>query len=225
MFNLVAALSGFIALHVGVAGTRLRGALIGTWGERRYHAAFTLASILGLAWLVWAFGLARGGEQNLYLWAPSLAWRRCGQGLALTGGILAVSGVLSPGPTPFERTPIMPESARGALRITRRPLLWGVVLWGVGHLCENGDLAGVLLFGGLTGMTLFGLRSMDRKTALREGWPAYAAVTSNVPFAAIVQRRSSLAVRELWWRAAIGLVLALGVIWLHARIIGVPAVP
>lgn len=31
----------------------------------------------------------------------------------------------------------------------RHPMLWGVVLWGVAHLLVNGDLASLILFGGL----------------------------------------------------------------------------
>ena len=31
----------------------------------------------------------------------------------------------------------------------RHPMLWGVVLWAVAHLLVNGDLASVVLFGGL----------------------------------------------------------------------------
>ncbi len=31
----------------------------------------------------------------------------------------------------------------------RHPMLWGVVLWAVAHLLVNGDLASVLLFGGI----------------------------------------------------------------------------
>lgn len=39
---------------------------------------------------------------------------------------------------------------RGRLRQRLRlPLAWGVVFWAVGHLCSNGDLASIILFGGM----------------------------------------------------------------------------
>lgn len=39
---------------------------------------------------------------------------------------------------------------RGALRQKLRfPLAWGVVFWSVGHLCANGDVASLVLFGGM----------------------------------------------------------------------------
>ncbi len=39
---------------------------------------------------------------------------------------------------------------RGKLRqILRFPLAWGVVFWAIGHLCANGDVASLILFGGM----------------------------------------------------------------------------
>lgn len=39
---------------------------------------------------------------------------------------------------------------RGRLRQRLRfPLAWGVVFWAVGHLCSNGDVASLILFGGM----------------------------------------------------------------------------
>ncbi len=41
---------------------------------------------------------------------------------------------------------------RGRLRqILRMPLSLGVIAWGIGHLFANGDLASLILFGGLVG--------------------------------------------------------------------------
>jgi len=41
-------------------------------------------------------------------------------------------------------------SAGGRLNAKiRHPMLWGVLLWAVAHLLVNGDLASILLFGGL----------------------------------------------------------------------------
>jgi hypothetical protein len=39
---------------------------------------------------------------------------------------------------------------RGKLRqVLRFPLAWGVVFWSIGHLCANGDVASLILFGGM----------------------------------------------------------------------------
>lgn len=39
------------------------------------------------------------------------------------------------------------DIARGIVRITRHPFLWGVALWALVHFIVNGDLASVILSG------------------------------------------------------------------------------
>jgi uncharacterized membrane protein len=108
------------------------------------------------------------------------------------------------------------------MRISRHPFLWGIALWGAGHLMANGEMASVLLFGGLAVMVLLGTRSIDRKAAARdpEGWARFGAVTSNVPFGAIIQGRNRLALGEI----ALPLVVALAayalVAWTHRLLFG-----
>src|SRR4029077_1355063 len=70
------------------------------------------------------------------------------------------------------------------------------------HLLVNAALFAPMLFGGLGLMAVFGTRSIDRKGQARnpEGWAKFAAVTSNVPFAAIAQGRNKIVLGEMWWR-------------------------
>jgi uncharacterized membrane protein len=84
-----------------------------------------------------------------------------------------------------------------------------------------------MLFGALGMMVLFGTRSIDRKGAARnrEGWAKFAAVTSNVPFAAIVQGRNRLVLGEMWWRLLVAVAAYLGMAYAHALVIGAPAIP
>jgi uncharacterized membrane protein len=111
------------------------------------------------------------------------------------------------------------------LRITRHPFLWGVALWGGAHLLSNGDRASVMLFGGLALMVLLGTRSIDRKSRARdpEGWAPFAAVTSNVPFAAIAQGRNRFAFGEMGWRLLVALAAYALFGYFHGAIIGVSA--
>jgi len=76
---------------------------------------------------------------------------------------------------------------RAMLRVTRHPFLWGVAIWAVGHLLVNGDRASIVLFGGMLILAVSGTSSIDakRRRKLGDKWDAYAAQTSNVPFAAI----------------------------------------
>jgi uncharacterized membrane protein len=62
-----------------------------------------------------------------------------------------------------------PEPARGVLRITRHPVMWGVGLWAAVHLVANGDLASLLFFGGFLLTALGGAWHLDRRLAATEG--------------------------------------------------------
>lgn len=228
MEALALAAAAFAALHVGLAATGLRAGAVRAIGEGPYRGVFSLLSAAFLAALIWTFGQARLSPDNLPLWsAPS--WTLHAAHLINTLAVtLAAAGLLSPGPTlaGFEGALKNPEPARGALRITRHPFLWGVALWGAGHLLVNPEAATVLLFGPLTAMVLLGTRSIDRKGAARdpEAWARFAAVTSNVPFAAIVQGRNRFALGELWWRLLAGVAAAGAIFHFHGALFGVAAI-
>jgi uncharacterized membrane protein len=91
------------------------------------------------------------------------------------------------------------EPAKGIQRITRHPFLWGVALWSFTHLVLKGDLASVIFFGSFLILAIAGPFSMDRKRkkAFADAWDRFAALTSNVPFVAIVEGRNWLKIREL----------------------------
>jgi uncharacterized membrane protein len=148
--------------------------------------------------------------------------------LVLFGLSLAFAGLLTPGPTlaGYEKKGLAKaEPAQGVLRITRHPFLWGVALWGAGHLLVNGERFAVMLFGGLALMVVFGARSIDRKGAARdpEAWARFEDVTSNVPFMAITQERNKLVLSEIGWRGLVGVAIAVAIALFHRQLFGVAA--
>jgi uncharacterized membrane protein len=227
MHQFAIALAVFIALHIGVAATGLRAALVKAIGEQPFRGLFSLASVAALAFLVVSYPAARTAIQNTSLFAPPAFAPHVTQALMLVSFLFVVVGLLTPGPTlaGFEGSIAKPDAAKGILRITRHPFLWGVALWALAHLISNGDRAGVMLFGGLGFMVLFGTRSIDRKTRQRtpEAWTQFAAVTSNVPFAAIVQGRNRFVLSEIGWRLLVALLVYGLVGYFHRLIVGVPA--
>lgn len=227
-----AALATFVILHVGVSATGLRAQLVRRLGEGPYRGLFALASAAALVWMIYAFGQLRADPfdpLNQLAYVPPAWGRHAAQGLTLIAFLFVVTGLLTPGPTlaGAERLLSREEPAKGVLRITRHPFLWGVAIWAFAHLFANGERFAIMLFGAIGVMVLFGTRSIDRKGAQRdpENWAKFAAVTSNVPFAAIAQGRNRVVFAEMWWRLLVALAAYGAFAMFHDVIIGVPAIP
>ncbi|MGQ0532357.1 MAG: NnrU family protein [Caulobacteraceae bacterium] len=225
------ALAGFVLIHIGVSATGLRTQLVGRIGEGPYRGLFSVASAALLVALIAGFGQMRADPfdaLNAPLWAPPDWLRWPAYLLVLLGLSLAFTGLFTPGPTlaGYEKKALAKaEPAHGVLRITRHPFLWGVALWGAGHLLVNGERFAVMLFGALAVMAVLGARSIDRKGAARDpvAWAKFEDVTSNVPFMAITQGRNRLDLGEIGWRGLVGLAIAIAIAMFHRQLFGVAA--
>jgi uncharacterized membrane protein len=230
MDNLIAAAVFFLAIHLFISGTRLRDALIARLGEGRYMGLFVLASFAGIGWLVFGYAQARTSPDNLVFWGVTEPLRWVQIALMLIAFSFIVIGIATPNPTAVRGEGKIEDEdvVRGMLRVTRHPFLWGVALWGLGHLLVNGDLASLILFGSMLALALFGTSSIDakRRRALGDKWDAFAARTSNVPFAAIAGGRQSLSLGEIgWWRIGLGVLVWAVLLMAHPFIFGAPALP
>ena len=144
--------------------------------------------------------------------------------------LFIVPGLATPNPTSVRQEGGLskPDTVRGMLRITRHPFLWGVAIWAAGHLLVNGNPPSLVLFGSLLVLALLGTRSIDAKRARSFGdtWPAFAAATSNVPFAAIAAGRQSLKIGEIGaWRLILAVAVWAAFLFGHGYAFGVPALP
>jgi uncharacterized membrane protein len=102
------------------------------------------------------------------------------------------------------------------IRITRHPIMWGIMLWAAAHILARGDLKSLVFFGGFLVLAAVGTLSMDSRKRRNPDWPRFAAVTSHVPFVAIAQGRNRVVWREIGWlRPAIGLAAFLLVLVFH----------
>jgi uncharacterized membrane protein len=220
VINLFAAATVFLLLHLLVSGTRIRDALIGAIGERPYMGLFSLASIAGLVWLGFSFAAARGAEQGPVFWSAAPATRYVQLILQFVAAMFVVIGLTTRNPTSVGQEGVLdrPDAINGALRITRHPFLWGVAIWAVGHLLVEGNVAALIFFGSLLLLALFGAASIDAKRRRRLGvaWDAFAARTSNLPFAAIIGGRQRFALAEIgWWRIALAVAIYAVLILVH----------
>jgi uncharacterized membrane protein len=212
--QLAVATLAFLGAHF-VSSTPLRAALAGTIGERGYLAAYSLAAFATLGWMIWAY--SRAPFQPLWQ-VPLLRWLPA---LAMPFALVFIACAYSTrNPTAIGQAGAMrkDEPARGIIRVTRHPLMWGIMLWGVAHILARGDLASVLFFGGFVALAGLGTVLIDARkaAALGEDWRRFAAVTSNLPFGAIAAGRNRFAFAEIGWKR-IGAGLAAYVLLLLAH--------
>jgi uncharacterized membrane protein len=223
MLSLIAAAAFFLLIHFGVSGTRLRDSLVATLGAGPYRGLFSLASLGGIVWLVYAYRNAPTVET----WGVLTGLRPAALVVVFIGVLLVVIGLASPNPTSVGMEGTLAKGAdavHGITRITRHPFLWGTALWALAHLVVNGDLASLILFGALLLLSVGGTASIDAKKRrqLGESWQQFAATSSNIPFGAIVSGRNALgaALAEI---GAVRLLIAVAVyaaiFWLHGRYI------
>lgn len=229
LFHLFAAVGGFVALHTLVAGTPLRGVLIGKIGENAYKGLFSLASLGLIVWAAQAYNDAYLGSDPIIFWDLGIGAKHATSLLMLIAIAFAVLGLSQRVATSMTGGGIQAEGepATGIMRVTRHPLMCGIALWGLAHLLANGDAASALLFGGMAYLALRGPRDIDARLARQdpEGWVRLSAVTSHLPFAAIVGGRNRLVLREIAiWRWALVIVVYLGLFGGHQALFGVSPV-
>jgi uncharacterized membrane protein len=226
MTNLVLAAAFFVSIHVGLSATGLRDAVVARTGENAYRIAFSIASVAGIVWLVQAYATAP--FRFLWVLPPAFNWVVAAAMLVAT--LFVVVGLTTPSPTAagFERVIERPDVARGILRVTRHPFLWGTAIWASAHLVVNGDTRSLVLFGSLLLVAVMGTRSIDRKRRRRYGasWEQFAASTSNVPFLAIRDGRNAFRPGEIGlWRLALAIAVFGVLIHFHPQWFGVSPLP
>ncbi len=225
MTMLIAAAAVFLGLHLLIAGTRIRDALTKTIGEGPYLGLFSLASIAAIVWLVMAYNAAQAGSENPVLYTPWAGIRHLAIPVVALAFLFAVPGLLMPNPTSLKQEDAAAKegTVKGVLRITRHPFLWGVAIWAAFHTAATGDQASVIFFGTFVLLSIFGTFSIDAKRRRKMGaaWDAFAAKTSNTPFA-----RGGVRIGELFdWRLAVAAAAFLTVLFSHAHLFGVSPFP
>ena len=222
MTQLLVAALFLLVSHFGISSTPLRPWLVARIGERPYLGLYSLIALGAIGWVIWAY--ARAPDVELWAVAP---WSALVPLIVLPFAlVLAVAGLSTPNPTAVGVPPETLQGAatvRGIFRVTRHPFMWSVVLWAAVHLIANGDLAGVILFGAFGALGLIGTCLIDRRYAARRGadWQAFAAASSNLPFAAIAAGRQRFVFAEIgWWRVILGLAVYLLLLAVHPFLFG-----
>lgn len=217
--QLLLACLAFLVTHY-LSSTPLRAKLIGLIGEKAYLGLYSLVAIATLTWMSLAYYRA----PYISLWhVPGLRYAPLVvMPFAL---ILVVCGLLTRNPTMVGQEHLLDsaEPARGVLRVTRHPFMWGAALWAAAHVLARGDGAATVFFGGFLVLALSGTALSDRRKALvlGERWRRFAAVTSHVPFAAIAAGRNTFEPAEIGWgKPVLGIVLFAILVLIHPVIFG-----
>jgi uncharacterized membrane protein len=225
VLSLLLAAIFFAGIHLGVAGTTIRDRAIAALGQSGYSVAFSIATVVGLAWLVMAYNRA----PYVVTWGMLEWWKPFAIILMLPASLLVVIGLTTPNPTAVAQENRLAQPPQGIVRVTRHPFLTGVGLWALVHLIGNGDVASLVFFAVWAVVALAGTVSIDRKRRRLLGaaaWEPFAAQTSIIPFAAIAAGRNRFRPSEIggwrWGAAAVAYVLMLGG---HADVIGVSPFP
>jgi uncharacterized membrane protein len=199
MTMLVVATLAFLATHF-VTSTPLRPALVNAMGEWPYRGAYSTVALITLGWMIWAYADAPREQ----LWTGLRVIPVVLMPLAFV--LLACGYWRNPTMVGAEKLLKSEDPARGIIRITRHPIMWGIMLWAAAHILGRGDLKGLVFFGGFLVLAAVGTLAMDARKRANRDWPRFAAATSHVPFVAIAQGRNHIDWREIGWvRPAIGL--------------------
>lgn len=179
----------FLGAHVFVTMRGRRAALIARCGEWPYKGLFSLVSIAGLVLIGYGFAKYRDAGV-IQLWYPSGWTRHIVEALMWPASVLVAAAYI---PGNIKRT-------------VKHPMLLAVKTWALAHLCANGDLGGIILFG-----SVLLWAGYDRVTLKRRGDPG----APPIPVGGVTNDIAAIVVGTL-------LYLALGFVF-HPLVIGLPA--
>ena len=209
MAMLVAATVAFLATHF-VTSTPLRAVMVRSMGEWPYRGLYSAVAFVTLGWMIWAYA----GAPLQPLWAGPRAIAYVLMPLAFA--LIACGYWRNPTMVGADKLLKSDDPARGIIRVTRHPIMWGVMLWAAAHVIVRGDVRALIFFGSFLVLAAVGTLAMDSRKRSNPDWPRFASVTSHVPFVAIAQGRNRLAWREIGWlRPAIGLAVFGAVLLFH----------
>ena len=133
MVMLVIAVLVFTCIHlIHAFAPGFRQQMIGRLGENAWKGAFSLAALLSLIFMIWAFGQARQTTGMLY--NPPFWMAHVTVLLMLVAMICLSASFFPPG---------------RIARATKHPMVLSVKIWAFAHLLANGETASVILFTGI----------------------------------------------------------------------------
>lgn len=209
MSDLLWACCLFILAHIIPSYHPLRARCVSLMNERLFMSVYGVISLGLFIWLIHTYLQAPYVE----LWTMQVWMRHVTLSVMFFVCILLVCSFSQPNPFSFGIggkgfDPIRP----GIVGLTKHPALIAFALWSISHILPNGDVASVLFFGLMGGLSLYGPFSMNQKRRRQLGFQTW-------------QRLSHETVRgwpHIGWKRwlAAGL-LYIGLLYAHEPVIGI----
>ena len=221
---LLSAAGFFLVSHLVLASMPVRTVLAEKIGAGGHRILFSVVSVGAFVWMLMAYGDARYEGNFLWVLPPGVSMIPIFVMPIVC--ILIVASVSSRNPMAVggEKLLADPNPVQGIMTVTRHPMMVGIALWAVTHMIVNGDVASIILFGGILALTVLGMIHMDhrRQAVAGSDWGPMALSTSVVPFLAAIQGRTKVDWRGIGlFRVAGGLVLYGLLVGAHPLIAGV----
>ena len=190
-------------------------------GRRGFTLGYSALSIAALSLVIIAAN--RAPIVQLWPWAP---WQNHVTLLAMAvATTIAALAIARPNPLSFggRNNHLFDPQAPGIVGWIRHPLLMALLLWALGHLVPNGNLAHVILFGVFGGFSILAMKLFDRRKKRMLGeaeWQGLTEKVAKAPFWSIPQSWV-----DLGFRIAAGGLVFLLLLKLHPVALGVSPMP
>ncbi|MFZ1150395.1 MAG: NnrU family protein [Xanthobacteraceae bacterium] len=136
----------FLGTHVFVTMRDHRAAVVARIGEWPYRGLFSLVSIVGIVLIGYGFAAYRAAGP-IMVWYPPVWTRHIVVALMWPASIMIAAAYI-PG---------------NIKRVLKHPMLVGVKTWAFAHLCANGDLGGIILFGSVLAWAVYDRITLKRR--------------------------------------------------------------
>ncbi|CAE6933242.1 hypothetical protein R69608_04795 [Paraburkholderia nemoris] len=186
-----AAAVAFVGSHF-VLSHALRRPLVSAIGEKGFLGVYSLVAFATLGWLIAAYLKA---PLTAPLWpAGNGVWAIATVVMLIASILLMGSLIRNPALPTGGRPTAFPQAALGVYAVTRHPMLWSFVLWGLCHIAVFPVAKSNIVAAAIVVLALVGAALQDRKKEQLqpELWPEWESKTSYLPFAAIAAGRARL---------------------------------
>lgn len=205
----------FFLTHTTPVRPANKARVVAHLGAPGFTLSYSALSIAALSFVISAAN--RAPTVELWAWAP---WQNHVTLLAMALSVaITALAIARPNPLSFggrNNHSFDPQSA-GIVGWMRHPLLVALLVWALGHLIPNGNLAHVILFGIFACFSALGMRIIDRRQTRIQGveeWQKLSSTTRQIRLSA-----------NGFVRLAIGAGVYALLILLHGPVIGAYPLP